>query len=112
MEEFSKKNERLEAELVKAEMRSDGIIRSCSDGNERVVVKITNVGESSLSESRVVELQVSVRGECSVLDLAIRLLQFLKTHSHLTLDSVAANTSSMLTRITLRIRIQVRILPS
>lgn len=106
VEELSRKNEMLEAELVKPEMKSDGIISSCTDGNERVVVEITNVGESSLSESRVVDLQVSVRGECSVLGLATRLLQFLKTHNHLTLDSVAANTSSMLTRITLRIRIQ------
>ncbi|XP_055823682.1 putative transcription factor bHLH041 isoform X2 [Solanum dulcamara] len=105
LEEVRKKNEMLEAELVKHETKSDGIIRSC-DGNEKVGVEITNVGESSLSESRVVDLQVSVRGECSVLDLVSHLLQFLKTQNHLTLDSVAANTRSMLNHITLRITIQ------
>ncbi|XP_006357705.1 putative transcription factor bHLH041 [Solanum tuberosum] len=107
VEELSKKNEMLKAELDKPEdmMKSDAI--SSCDGNERVAVEITNVSESSLSESRVVKLQVSVRGECNVLDLATRSLEFLKTQNDLTLESVAANTRpSMVTHITLRIRIQ------
>ncbi|KAM3301219.1 putative transcription factor isoform X2 [Capsicum chacoense] len=106
VEELSKKNEMLEAQLVKPQMRSNAIISSCAyDGNERVAVEIINVGEST-SESRIADLQVSVRGECSVLDLVTRLLQFLKTDSNLTLESAAANTRPMVTHITLRIRIE------
>ncbi|MCD9642818.1 hypothetical protein HAX54_029838 [Datura stramonium] len=108
VEELSKKNDMLEGQ-VKPQMKSDAIRSSSSDGNERVAVEIINVGEST-SESRIVELQVSVRGECSVLDLVIRLLELLKTDNNVTLESVAANTRPMVqsvTHITLTIRIQV-----
>ncbi|XP_060188318.1 putative transcription factor bHLH041 [Lycium barbarum] len=110
VEELSKKNEMLEAQ-VKPQMKSDAISSSSFDGNERVAVEIINVGEST-SESRIMDLQVSVRGECSMLDLVTRLLEFLKTDNQVSLESVAANTRPMVqsapvtTHITLRIRIE------
>ncbi|KAK4337981.1 hypothetical protein RND71_042468 [Anisodus tanguticus] len=111
VEELSKKNEMLEAQVNKPQMKSDAISSCSSDGNERVGVEIINVGEST-SESRIVDLQVSVRGECSILDLVTRSLEFLKTDNNVTLESVAANTRPMVqsapsvTHITLRIRIE------
>ncbi|KAK4368636.1 hypothetical protein RND71_012428 [Anisodus tanguticus] len=113
VEELSKKNEMLEAEVNKPQMKSDAISSSTSNGNERVGVEIINVGEST-SESRIVDLQVSIRGECSILDFVTRLLEFLKTDNNVTLESVAANTRPMVqsapvTNITLRIRIEIRV---
>ncbi|XP_010324053.1 putative transcription factor bHLH041 isoform X1 [Solanum lycopersicum] len=107
VEELSKKNEiMLNAQaLDKSSMMKSNDV---GDGNdERVVVEIIK-NVSSESESRTVELQVSVRsGECNVLDLATRLLEFLKTQDNLSLQSVAANTRpSMVTHVSLTITIQ------
>ncbi|CAN4084906.1 unnamed protein product [Withania somnifera] len=105
VEELSIKNEMLEAQLVKPQMISVGISSSSSDGNERVAVEIINIGEST-SESRIVDLQVSVRAECSILDLVTCLLEFLKTDNNITVVSLAASTRPMVIHITLRIRIE------
>lgn len=115
VEELSKKNEMLEAQLLQPQNKSSfeqAIISSSAGGNERIAVEITNVGEST-SESRTVDLQISVTRECSILDLVTRLLEFLKRDNNVNLESVAANTRSVVqsepvTHIILRVRIEVR----
>nr|XP_016440597.1 PREDICTED: putative transcription factor bHLH041 [Nicotiana tabacum] len=113
VEELSKKNEMLEAQLLQPQNKSSfeqAIISSSAGGNERIAVEITNVGEST-SESRTVDLQISVTRECSILDLVTRLLEFLKRDNNVNLESVAANTRSVVqsepvTHIILRVRIE------
>lgn len=109
VEELSKKNEIM---LNAQALDKSSMIKSndVGDGNDESVVVEIIKNVSSESESRTVELQVSVRsGECNVLDLATRLLEFLKTQDNLSLQSVAANTRpSMVTHVTLTITIQVR----
>lgn len=122
VEELSKKNKMLEAQLLQRQNKSsfepinqaagEAIICSSTGGNERLDVEIRNVGEST-SESRIVDLQISVRRECSILDLVTRLLEFLKRDNNVNLESVAANTRSVVqsepvTHIILRVRIEVR----
>nr|XP_016506510.1 PREDICTED: putative transcription factor bHLH041 [Nicotiana tabacum] len=122
VEELSKKNKMLEAQLLQRQNKSsfepinqaagEAIICSSTGGNERLDVEIRNVGEST-SESRIVDLQISVRRECSILDLVTRLLEFLKSDNNVNLESVAANTRSVVqsepvTHITLRLRIEGR----
>ncbi|OIT19503.1 PREDICTED: putative transcription factor bHLH041 [Nicotiana attenuata] len=121
VEELSKKNEMLEAQLLDQPQNKssfepinqaavDAIISTFTGGSARVAVEMINVGEST-SESRIVDLQISVRRECSILDLVTRLLELLKSDNDVNLESVAANTRSVVqsepvTHITLRLRIE------
>ncbi|XP_059274534.1 putative transcription factor bHLH041 [Lycium ferocissimum] len=100
VEEQCKRNEMLEAQLLTKKEAYE----FQQHGNGRVAVYITNI------EARVVDLQVIVRGKCSMLDLVIRLLEFLKMANNVSLVSEEANTmmvhSCPVTFITLRLRIQ------
>ncbi|XP_009621466.1 putative transcription factor bHLH041 [Nicotiana tomentosiformis] len=104
VEELSKRNEILEAQLLKKKEASE-----FSSGSGKLVVQIINISEST-SEARIVELQVIVKGKCSKLDLVIRLLEFLKMADNVSIGSVEANTrmvqSCPVTLVTLRLRIQ------
>lgn len=74
----------------------------------KVAVYITNV------EERIVDLQVIARGKCSIVDLVICLMKFLKMVNFVNLVAIDANTtlvqSCPVAVITLRLTIQVYIL--
>ncbi|KAK4257792.1 hypothetical protein QN277_007331 [Acacia crassicarpa] len=85
--------------------------------NERLNVRISSSGEqppessSSLQEGRMVDLEVTVRGPNSQVDILIRLLGFLKQDQSLSLISMEANThiahATSFNRISIRLRVEV-----
>ncbi|XP_019173388.1 PREDICTED: putative transcription factor bHLH041 [Ipomoea nil] len=118
VEELTKKNQILEAQLpppppqkAPAAVKEEVGASSAAAAEGRVDVSITNVEESTSEEAnrRFVDLRVLVRGEISMSDLVIRLLEFLKGVENVGLISVQANTttvqSASLNRIILRLTI-------
>lgn len=108
VEELSRRNRILEAQLP----RKDSIDQEASGSlSERASVQITDVCEST-SDALIVDLQVRVRGEyCSMLDLVIRVMEFLKQDRNVSLMSMEAqpvmvDTNSM-NRVVLRLKIEV-----
>lgn len=91
--ELVKKNQMLESQLLarKAEDHSAG-------------VEITQVS-SSTSESRFLDLRVSVGAESSMLDLITRLIEFLKHQTNLSLLSLESNTTMPVHVVMLRLKI-------
>ncbi|KAK2989659.1 hypothetical protein RJ640_021579 [Escallonia rubra] len=105
--ELSRRNLILEAQLPRKEAIDQGPSGSSS---ERSNVQVTHVAEST-SEARIVDLRVSVRGvRGSMLDLVIRVLEFLKQVENVTLVSLDAETqmveSNSMNRVTLRLQIE------
>lgn len=79
--------------------------------SERLTVRIRNVGEST-SESRVVDVELNARGNSILVDLVVRVLEFVKQVANATVISVDADTRMLETevfanRVFLRLRIQV-----
>ncbi|KAJ1433396.1 Myc-type, basic helix-loop-helix [Sesbania bispinosa] len=118
IEELQLKNHKLVALLSAKELEENKAIRS-SSSNERLNVEaVSNVNVnvveavSSSSEERMVELQVSVRGELSShsqADILIRLLEFLKgVQNIVSLISMDANThitqGTLINQLTFRLR--------
>ncbi|KAL0308482.1 UNVERIFIED_CONTAM: putative transcription factor [Sesamum radiatum] len=113
VEELSKRNQMLESQL--AVQRSDEAsnqyqVEGSSSSVERVNVEMNQVSSSSASEARFLDLRVIVRGETSMLDLAIRVLEFLKQQRNVSLLSVESNTRMLesipVHRIMLRLEIE------
>ena len=116
--ELSKRNHVLEAQLLP---KMSAAIEETSSGVssvERVEVQIRDVGastsasSSSSSSSRIVDLQVILRAEVSMVDLVVRLLEFLKIDQNVSLMSVEANTrmaepTSVSNVVLMRLRIEV-----
>nr|GMD54407.1 putative transcription factor bHLH041 [Ipomoea batatas] len=99
VEELTKKNQILEAQVPpprpqKAPAAKEEVAAAAAE--EKVDVSITNVEESTSEEAncRFVDLRVLVRGEISMSDFVIRLLQFLKGVENVGLISVEANTTT------------------
>nr|GMC58922.1 putative transcription factor bHLH041 [Ipomoea batatas] len=104
VEELSRKNQMLEAEVAKGAKAS---AEEEEYGGGRVDVRITDAGESTSEDNRVVDLRVTVRGENGMLELVMRLLEFLKQVENVRLISVEAKTrSNSVNRIILRLVIQ------
>ncbi|CAK9144133.1 unnamed protein product [Ilex paraguariensis] len=106
--ELSQRNQILEAAVLP---RREVTGETSGSLAERLGVQITNVAEStSSSETRMVDLQVTARGESSMVDLVIRILEFLKGVKNVSLISVEANTqmveSSPVNRVVLRLKIE------
>ncbi|XP_027070510.2 putative transcription factor bHLH041 isoform X1 [Coffea arabica] len=115
--ELSKRNHVLEAQLLP---KMSAAIEETSSGVssvERVEVQIRDVGastsasSSSSSSSRIVDLQVILRAEVSMVDLVVRLLEFLKIDQNVSLMSVEANTrmaepTSVSNVVLMRLRIE------
>ncbi|XP_055801544.1 putative transcription factor bHLH041 [Solanum dulcamara] len=101
VEELCKRNEILEGLLLSKKKAS----QFQQNGSGKVDVYITNIEERS-----IVDLQVITRGKCSISDLVICLMEFLKLANYVNLVSIDANTTMVqscpLTLITLRLRIQ------
>ncbi|KAM7519631.1 hypothetical protein LguiB_018593 [Lonicera macranthoides] len=106
VEELSRRNHMLEARLPRTEATNQEISGSSS---ERLEITVTKMEESS-SKSCVVNLEVNVRGECSMLDLVIRVLEFVKQVKNLSILSIQAETriaeASSIKRIILRLKIE------
>ncbi|KAK6147699.1 hypothetical protein DH2020_018611 [Rehmannia glutinosa] len=92
--ELSKRNQMLESKLNsvrRSEGSEDQIVGSNSSVDQGVNVEIAQVS-SSTSEARFLDLRVTVRGENSMLDLIIRIMEFLKQQRNVSLLSVESNT--------------------
>ncbi|KAL0374504.1 UNVERIFIED_CONTAM: putative transcription factor [Sesamum radiatum] len=95
VEELSKRNQMLESQLSvqrSVDASNQDQVEGSSSSTERVNVEINQVSSSSASEARFFDLRVTVRGESSLLDLVIRVLEFLKQQTNVSLLSVESNT--------------------
>ncbi|GLT79096.1 hypothetical protein SLA2020_506010 [Shorea laevis] len=108
MSELSGKNQLLEAQLLQSKEAAKEVIGTNSS-NEKMNVRIIHALEST-SEERFVDLRISVRGEYSVMDMLIRLLEFLRQDRNVNLMSMEANTIAAepgpLNNINFRLRIE------
>ncbi|KAL0426884.1 UNVERIFIED_CONTAM: putative transcription factor [Sesamum latifolium] len=116
VEELSKRNQELQSELSTTARKEGGgeeVGWLCSS-SERVSVEIAQVSSASAStseEARFLDLRVRLRsGECSLLDLVIRVLEFLNQQSNVRLLSVQSNTrlveSATVHGLVLRLRVE------
>ncbi|XP_065850200.1 putative transcription factor bHLH041 [Euphorbia lathyris] len=101
IEELSRRNRQLEGQLL----------IPVEDSGERIDVRIRHVRESTSEEQRIINLQVVLRGgECSVSDMVIRILEFLKLDQNVNLLSMEASTvfeeSRSSNRVILRLNIE------
>jgi CMP-2-keto-3-deoxyoctulosonic acid synthetase len=106
VEELSRKNQKLEAQLSKA------AVSQVSDSSyQRLDVRVTHVSEST-SEQRIIDLVVNLRGESPILDTVItRILEFLRQVTDMSLISIEASThtaeSTSFNQVVLRLNIEV-----
>ncbi|XP_043706921.1 putative transcription factor bHLH041 [Telopea speciosissima] len=77
--ELKKKNQLLESQWLSPSERKAGeeVSDSTCSSTERVNIQVIQTAEST-SGGQGIELRVSVRGDCNMLDLVIRILEFLK----------------------------------
>lgn len=117
VEELSKKNQILEAQLLppRSEATGGNLQTGDSSSVERLtIVRITHVSTST-SESRILDVNVTANRECSLLDLVTCVMEFLKPQKNVSLISVEADTRLMgestnsVHGIVLRLRIEVYI---
>lgn len=106
VEELSRKNQKLEAQLSKA---AGAQVRDSP--YEKLDVRVTHISEST-SEQRITDLEVNVRGESPILDMVItRILEFLRQVTDVRLMSIQATThtaeSNSFNRVVLRLSIEV-----
>ncbi|CAI9761089.1 unnamed protein product [Fraxinus pennsylvanica] len=97
VEELSKKKQILEAQHLppRSEATGDNLQTGDSSSVERLTnVRITHVSTST-SESRMLDVNVTTNGECSLLDLVTRIIEFLKPQNNVSLISVEADTRLM-----------------
>jgi hypothetical protein len=108
-EELSRRIQHLEAQQLAAK-EADHEDQETSSSSERLMVRISQAPEST-SEERAVNLQVIIRGECQMVDMVIRILEFLKQVENVSLMSMETTTrildSTSINRITMRLRIEV-----
>nr|AVL95375.1 transcription factor bHLH1 [Diospyros kaki] len=105
--DLSRRNRVLEAQILPRGEASGEASRLPT--TERLDVRVTSVAEST-SEARIVDLQVIVRGDCNMLDLVIRMLEFFKQLRNVSLMSTEADTqveeSSSINRVVFRLNIE------
>nr|WAK86111.1 transcription factor bHLH65 [Nothapodytes nimmoniana] len=108
--DLNQKKQILEAQILPSKdlASSQEMEDGSSNLNERVHVQVTSIAEST-SEARIVDLQVNVRGECSLMDLVIRVLEFLKQVSNVSLTSVQANTRMVQSTVVNHARLRLKI---
>lgn len=106
--ELSKRNQELEASLLNQGEAAVGRFHLAHD--QRLNVEINQVSERT-SEARIWELRVTVRGESSMLDLVIRILESIKQQNNVGLLSLKSNTgpveSTSVHCVVLRLKIEV-----
>ncbi|XP_054821040.1 putative transcription factor bHLH041 [Prosopis cineraria] len=119
IEKLRERNKQLEVAATSSSsssMAARPVAKEASDDheifNERLNVRISHeLSESSSSEQeRIADLEVTVRGQSSQVDILIRLLEFLKQDQNLSLISMEANTylahANSFNRITIRLRVE------
>ncbi|PWA55351.1 basic helix-loop-helix (bHLH) DNA-binding family protein [Artemisia annua] len=108
VEELNKRNQILEAgQHAGKEPAYEGSRHFSGEGP---VVGITDIGEST-SESRVVDLEMNARGNVILVDLVIRVLEFIKQVENASVMSIDVgtrmlDTEAIANRVILRLRIQ------
>lgn len=95
------------------EIISDNSLSSSNADDRRLDIRISNVAETT-SEARVLDLRVRVRGECSISDITIRVLEFLRQVVNVGLLSIEASTqmvgTTTVSDFVWRLKIQVSII--
>lgn len=125
--ELSRRNRELEAQVRRrknTEPATGNVADNCSPPpppplGARLDVRVMNLVESAAAaaaEERSLSLRVSVRGERSLLDLATRVLEFLKRVKNVRVVSIEAEstqvpeTPSLMTNVLImRLTVEVRI---
>ncbi|KAI3410669.1 BHLH domain-containing protein [Psidium guajava] len=109
VEELRRKNAVLEAQALPPKEPASGEPSGSSSDGCGVDVQTRTVSEST-SQDRTVDLQVTVRGDCSTLNLVIRILEFLKQVRNVSLMSMEADTqvheSNIVNRVNLRLNVE------
>ncbi|XP_030551924.1 putative transcription factor bHLH041 [Rhodamnia argentea] len=109
VEDLRRKNAILEAQALPPTEPPTGEPSGSSSDGSRVDVRTGTVSEST-SQDRTVDLQVTVRGHCSALNLVIRILEFLKQARNVSLMSMEADTqvheSNIVNRVNLRLNVE------
>ncbi|XP_042506722.1 putative transcription factor bHLH041 [Macadamia integrifolia] len=89
--ELKQKNQQLQLQrLSPAREAGEEVSDSTCSSTQRVDIQVIQAAESTSSGGQRIELRVSVRGDCNMLDLVIRILEFLKKVD-MELVSVEAN---------------------
>ncbi|KAH7851854.1 hypothetical protein Vadar_017355 [Vaccinium darrowii] len=113
VEELTKRSQVLEEKVqllsTKKEANRQQEAVSSLSPNERLDVRITHEAAST-SEAQVIGVQVVLRGECNVMDLVTRILEFLRQAENASLMSVEADSqvvdSNPMNIVRLRLRIE------
>ncbi|KAL4295569.1 hypothetical protein GQ457_12G022330 [Hibiscus cannabinus] len=115
--ELSRQNQLLQAQLLPAATEASGSSNlrlnvqrtTVSESNERLNVRLIPVLEST-SEQRIVDLRIGIRGEQPLENILMRLLEFLKLDTNVSLMSMEANTQiselGSVNHVNLRLRIE------
>ena len=103
--ELEKRNRMLELQLLPDdhEIKEGG-----GDSNERIEIEITRPPESSSQVQRIT-LRITVRVECYMTDLLLRVLECLKERGGVNLLSVNANTFSPQTGVNARLNLSLQV---
>lgn len=113
VEELTKRSKVLEEQVqlltTKKEANGQQEAVSSLSPNERLDVRITHEAAST-SQAQVIGVQVVLRGECNVMDLVTRILEFLRQVENASLMSVEADSqvvdSNPMNIVRLRLRIE------
>ncbi|XP_056166534.1 putative transcription factor bHLH041 [Syzygium oleosum] len=111
VEDLRRKNAILEAQLLPPTEPTGGGGEPSGPPSDRsrVDVRTRTVSEST-SQDRTVDLQVTVRGDCSALNLVIRILEFLRQVRNVSLMSMESDTqvheSNIVNRVNLRLNVE------
>ncbi|KAL7095975.1 hypothetical protein ACP275_10G056500 [Erythranthe tilingii] len=98
VEELRQRNQMLESKISSSNLSDQVVVGNSSfsssvDHQTRVSVEITQVQSPSTSDARLLDLRVRVRGERSMLDSVIRIMEFLKQQRNvISVLSVESNT--------------------
>lgn len=109
VEELTKRSRDLEEKVQLLATKKDHDQEVSLSPDQRLDVRITHEAEST-SQARVIGLQVVLRGECNVMDLVTRILEFLRRVENASLLSVEADAqvvdSNPINIVRLRLRIE------
>ncbi|XP_058213658.1 putative transcription factor bHLH041 isoform X2 [Rhododendron vialii] len=109
VEELNKRNRDLEERVQLLAKKKDHDQEVSLSPDQRLDVRITHEAEST-SQARIIGLQVVLSGECNVMDLVTRILEFLRRVENASLLSVEADAqvvdSNPINIVRLRLRIE------
>lgn len=108
--ELSRRNQQLEAQLLKSTKEEEKEEANIFPQEERFRVGISQVQEST-SEGQIIDLHIATRGESPLTNIVIGVLEFLKQLNNMRVVSMEGNTqltpsSSSINQLTLRLIIE------